>query len=173
VTAGHSLCQVALGTPEIAAARTISCYAPIGAEPDTRPLLAVLAERRLKVLLPVLLDDGELDWGVYKGKQSLRPGPRGTYSPAGPALGLDAITLADVVLVPGVAVDRRGIRLGRGGGSYDRVLARMCLTQPQPFVAVLLYDGEILDELPHEPHDQRVDAAITPSGIVRFAPEPA
>jgi 5-formyltetrahydrofolate cyclo-ligase len=69
------------------------------------------------------------------------------------------------VLAPGLAVDRFGIRLGRGGGSYDRALARV---RPDAFVAVLLYDGELLEAVPHETHDQRVSAVITPAGIHRF-----
>jgi 5-formyltetrahydrofolate cyclo-ligase len=180
VAAGHALCRVVLNIREIAEARTVCCYVPIGGEPDTRPLLAALLQREVRVLLPVLLPDGDLDWGVYEGEQSLRSGPRGTYSPAGPRLGEDAIASADSVLLPGVAVDRRGVRLGRGGGSYDRALARLNLARSapvrdtpagrqRPFTAVLLYDGEILDGVPHEPHDQHVDAAITPTGIVRFA----
>ncbi len=178
--AGQALCRVALGIREINAARIVCAYVPIGSEPDTRPLLAALRDHAVRVLLPVLLADGELAWGVYEGERSLRSGPRGTHSPTGPTLGMDAIRSADAVLVPGVAVDREGVRLGRGGGSYDRALARINREPPisvqdsphgptRPFTAVLLYDGEILDELPHEPHDQPVDAAITPSGIVRFA----
>lgn len=177
--------------PEIGDADVVSCYVAIGAEPDTRPLLDELRHRRVRVLLPVLLADGDLDWAVYEGAQSLRPGRRGTHSPAGPTLGAEAISAADAVLVPGVAVDRTGIRLGRGGGSYDRALERvnrMPATRPaqdhgitaanrpgparRAFTAVLLYDGEIVDALPHEAHDQRVDAAITPGGVTRFPSGP-
>jgi 5-formyltetrahydrofolate cyclo-ligase len=176
--------------PEIGDADLVSCYVAIGAEPDTRPLLDELHGRGVRVLLPVLLADGDLDWAVYDGAQSLRPGRRGTQSPSGPTLGVEAISAADAVLVPGVAVDRAGIRLGRGGGSYDRALERvnrmpaapaaqdhgLATNRPapprRPFTAVLLYDDEIVDALPHEAHDQRVDAAITPSSITRFRSGP-
>lgn len=63
--------------------------------------------------------------------------------------------------MPAVAVDRTGLRLGRGGGSYDRALARV---GPAILTVALLYDGELVSRLPAEPHDQRVRAAVTPSG---------
>jgi 5-formyltetrahydrofolate cyclo-ligase len=165
--AGQTLCRIALGIPEIDSARLVCCYVAIGTEPDTGPLLEALRTCGVSVMLPVLLPDGDLDWAVYEGEQALRPGPRGTRSPAGPALGVDAITSADVVLIPGVAVDRGGIRLGRGGGSYDRALARVA-GPTGPFTAIVLYADEIVDDLPHEVHDQHVDAAITPAGVTRF-----
>lgn len=77
-----------------------------------------------------------------------------------------AVASADVVLVPAVAVDRTGVRLGRGGGSYDRALARV---GPAILTAALLYDGELVDSVPAEPHDQRVRAVVTPArGLVRL-----
>ena len=169
--AGQALCRVALSIPEIDGAGLVCCYVAIGTEPDSGPLLEALRERGVRVLLPVLLPDGDLDWAAYEDEQALRLGPRGTRSPAGQALGIDAITSADTVLVPGVAVDRTGVRLGRGGGSYDRALARVAgLTRP--FTAILLYADEIVADLPHEFHDQRVDAAITPAGVTRFPESP-
>jgi 5-formyltetrahydrofolate cyclo-ligase len=81
--------------------------------------------------------------------------------PTGPRLGVEAIGEADVVVTPALAVDRQGRRLGQGGGSYDRALARR---RPDAFVVALLHDGEIWDDdLPADGHDQRVHAAVTPS----------
>jgi 5-formyltetrahydrofolate cyclo-ligase len=80
-------------------------------------------------------------------------------------LGRDAVATADVVLVPGLAVDRTAMRLGRGGGSYDRALGRVPVGT---FVCTLLYDGEVLDEVPAEPHDRPVTAVVTPSGLTRL-----
>jgi len=168
--AGQALCRIALRIPEIDSARQVCCYVAIGTEPDTGPLLEALRMGGVRVILPVLLPDGDLDWAAYEGEQALQPGSRGTRSPAGPALGIDAITSADVVLVPGVAVDRSGVRLGRGGGSYDRALARVA-GSTGPFTAIVLYADEIVDDLPHEVHDQHVDAAITPVGVTRFRRE--
>jgi 5-formyltetrahydrofolate cyclo-ligase len=142
---------------------TIAAYVPVGTEPGGADLPAVLAVHA-RVLLPVLLPDNDLDWVAYTGPSSLAPGPRGLREPIGPRLGVAAITGADLVLVPGLAVDRRGMRLGRGGGSYDRALAR--ISGGRPLVVALLHDGELVDQVPAEPHDRPVDAAITPHGVV-------
>ncbi len=72
-----------------------------------------------------------------------------------------------MVLVPGLACSPSGDRLGRGGGSYDRALARVPVST---FVCVLLYDDEVGLAVPTEPHDRSVTAAATPGGIERFAP---
>jgi 5-formyltetrahydrofolate cyclo-ligase len=82
---------------------------------------------------------------------------------------MDAVARADLVLVPALAVDRRGVRLGRGGGSYDRALARV---GPNVLTVALLYDGELLDEVPAGPLDQRVRLAAQPSGGITGLPLP-
>jgi 5-formyltetrahydrofolate cyclo-ligase len=162
----------ALALPELAQARTVAAYVSVGAEPGTRALLDALRARGTRVLLPVLLPDDDLDWGGYAGADSLtrvRHGGRmALWEPAGRRLGPDAVTGADAVLLPGLAVDPRGVRLGRGGGSYDRVLARLERAGARPALLVLLYDGEVVGHLPREPHDRPVDAAVTPSGVRRF-----
>src|SRR4051794_15095441 len=143
---------------------TVTAYVPVGPEPGGPDLPAVLAEAIRpyggRVLLPVLLNDNDLDWSVYGG--DLVPGRHQLSEPAGRRLGPTAIAVADLVVVPAVAVDRAGRRLGRGGGSYDRALAR--LTPGRTFVVALLHDGGLLDALPAEPHDHPVDATVTPSG---------
>ena len=88
-------------------------------------LLRDLAAAGKRVILPVLLPDGDLDWAVYAGDDSLAPARLGLLEPTGPRLGVDAVATADVVLVPGLAVSTTGDRLGRGGGSYDRALGRV------------------------------------------------
>jgi 5-formyltetrahydrofolate cyclo-ligase len=144
---------------------TVAGYVPFGTEPGGRDLPAVLARQLAggRLLLPVLLPDRSLDWAGYDGRLLPR---RGLLEPAGPRLGTTAIRQAALLVVPAVAVDRRGLRLGRGGGSYDRALA---LADPSAQVVALLHDGELLDiELPAEPHDRHVNAVITPArGLVR------
>jgi 5-formyltetrahydrofolate cyclo-ligase len=130
----------------------VSAYAPLANEPGGAGLLDALAATGARILLPVLRDDLDLDWAEYTG--DLVAGARGMREPTGPRLGVDAIGSAGVVVVPAVAVDRRGTRLGRGGGSYDRALARA-----RGLVIALLYPGELIDQLPTEPHDQPVHLA--------------
>jgi 5-formyltetrahydrofolate cyclo-ligase len=142
---------------------TVTAYVPTGAEPGGADLPAALAGALPsggRLLLPVLLPDDDLDWAAYEGPGSLRPGRRGIAEPAGRRLGVAAIAGAQLIVVPALAVDRAGHRLGRGGGSYDRALARATAG----FTVALLHDGEFLDRVPAEPHDRRVRAAITPSG---------
>ncbi|HEX5202204.1 5-formyltetrahydrofolate cyclo-ligase [Paractinoplanes rhizophilus] len=144
---------------------TIAAYVPIGPEPGGADLPAVLAAHA-RVLLPVLLPSRDLDWAEFSG--SLAPGPLGLLEPPGLRLGVSAVASADLVLVPALAVSRAGIRMGRGGGSYDRALARLPRSAP-PLVLALLHDGELLDAVPAEPHDRVVHGVITPSGGLRLS----
>lgn len=154
---------------ELAAeAATVAAYVSVGAEPGTRPLLDALRARGVRVLLPVLMADNDLDWAPYEGPRALAPAGRGLLEPVGGRLGPQAVTEAGLVLLPGLAVDRRGLRLGRGGGSYDRVLARLERAGARPVLAVLLYEHELLERVPAEPHDRPVDLALTPSGTHRL-----
>ncbi|WP_420311017.1 5-formyltetrahydrofolate cyclo-ligase [Streptomyces sp. YS-B37] len=170
--AGDALADRALELPELAHARTVAAYVSVGTEPGTLALLDALRARDVRVLLPVLLPDNDLDWGAYDGEGSLarvqHGGKMALFEPSGERLGPDAVTAADVVLLPGLAVDGRGMRLGRGGGSYDRVLARLERAGAHPALVVLLYDSEVVDRVPAEAHDRPVRAAVTPSGPHRF-----
>ena len=91
-------------------------------EPGSPELLDSLVRNGCQVLLPVVTPQGPLDWAAYTGVRSLRAGPWGLREPIGPLLGAEAIATAALVLVPALAVDWQGIRLGRGGGHYDRTL---------------------------------------------------
>ncbi|GHF57032.1 5-formyltetrahydrofolate cyclo-ligase [Streptomyces sp. NRRL_ISP-5395] len=162
------LAAAALGLPELADARTVAAYVSVGREPGTRALLEALRGRGVRVLLPVLLPDNDLDWAAYEGPEHLLPAGRGLLEPDGPRLGPDAVLDADTVLLPGLAVDGAGMRLGRGGGSYDRVLARLTAAGAHPALVVLLYDDEVVARVPSEPHDHPVDAVVTPAGARRF-----
>ncbi len=156
-----------LEMPEVTSAGTVAAYYSVGTEPDTHGLVFALWKRGSYVVLPVLLPDGDLDWASYEGPESLAPGPRGLLQPVEPARGTGTVARADVVLVPALAVDVRGHRLGRGGGSYDRALARV---GPQVPTIALLYDSELLPSVPAEEHDQAVRAVARPEHGITWLP---
>lgn len=152
----------------------VACYLPIGTEPGGAgggaPALpdALLAAGH-EVLAPVVPGaPGPLDWTRYRGPGDLAAGPLGLVEPAGPRLGPAALGRAALVVVPALAVDRHGRRLGRGGGYYDRTLP---LAAPGALLAVPLHDGELLDAVPAGAHDVAVHAAVLPGdGVVHVSP---
>jgi len=161
--AGHLL-----AAPEVRRAASVAAYVSIGTEPGTTELLDALVAAGKRVILPVLQPDNDLDWAVFRGTgthNNLAPARRGLLEPVGERLGPEAIATCDVVLVPGLAVDPTGMRLGRGGGSYDRALGRVPVGTP---VVVLLYDGEVVERVPADGHDRPVTAVVTPSGLTRL-----
>lgn len=164
--AGRLLRDAVLESPPTQMAGVVAAYVSVGTEPDTRSLIFALWKRGTYVLLPLLQPDNDLDWASYEGPDSLVPGPRGLLQPTEPPRGVTAITSADLVIVPALAADRRGNRLGRGGGSFDRALARVGPAVP---TIALLYDGELLADVPVGAHDQRVRAVALPGeGITRM-----
>lgn len=158
-----ALAERLLRLPEVEAASTVAAYVSQPEEPGTGPLRAALRDRRVTVLLPVLLADDDLDWAADAGR--LVPGRRDLGEPAGARLGPAGLARADVVICPAVAVAADGTRLGRGGGSYDRALARA-----RGAVVALLHDDEVVDALPAEPHDRPVDVVVTPTRTLRLNP---
>jgi 5-formyltetrahydrofolate cyclo-ligase len=149
---------------ELPSVPTVALYASTGTEPGTRPLLEALHAAGVRVLLPALRADGQLDWGVYDGPDRLVPSALGTVEPAGPRLGPAAVAEAPLVLVPGLAADRRGHRLGRGGGYYDRTLGH---ADPAALLVVVLHPGETVAEVPVRGHDVTVHAVLSPGGLER------
>jgi 5-formyltetrahydrofolate cyclo-ligase len=142
------------------AGATVALYASLGSEPATGTLRDRLRATGCRVVLPRLLPDGDLE--LLPDSGVLVPGLRGTRHPAGDALPVAEEDLAAVV-VPGLAGDATGGRLGRGGGSYDRLLARLDPALP---VVLLLHEGEIVPAVPREAHDRRVGALALPSGVL-------
>ncbi|RKS68582.1 5-formyltetrahydrofolate cyclo-ligase [Motilibacter peucedani] len=159
-------CAALLALPELRAAGCVAAYAAVPSEPDPAAAVAALRERGVRVLLPRLLPDLDLDWAEWHGgalvASPVRPRLR---EPAGRGLGRDALADADVVVVPALAVAPGGARLGQGGGSYDRALLR---ARPSALLVALVGDDEVVEELPAEPHDVRVDLAVTPTRVVRL-----
>jgi 5-formyltetrahydrofolate cyclo-ligase len=167
--AARAITAAVLELPEVRAARTVTAYVARASEPGTTQLLHELTTRGVRVLLPVLIEGLVLDWAEYTGDGALvpctLPGNSALLEPTGRRLGADAVAGVDVVLAPGLAVGADGVRMGFGGGCYDKALA---LADPATPVVVLLYDDEVLAEVPTEPHDRAVTAAVTPSRVVRF-----
>jgi 5-formyltetrahydrofolate cyclo-ligase len=134
-----------------------------GVTPDRRPPLTPSARPDQR---GPLTPSGTPDqYCALDRRGPLMPGAFGLREPSGPRLGPAAIVEADLVVVPALAVDRRGVRLGRGGGSYDRALTRAV---PDALIVAVLYDGELVEALPAEPHDRRVHAVVTPHGLIRL-----
>ncbi|MGC4878001.1 5-formyltetrahydrofolate cyclo-ligase [Micromonospora sp. DT43] len=147
--------------------RRMTAYVPVGSEPGGADLPEVLRSALppdAELLLPVLRPDLDLDWAAYSGPDALVAAGRGIREPIGPRLGVAAVTGAELVVVPALAVDLRGRRLGRGGGSYDRALARV---SGVTLTVVPLHDGELVEALPAEPHDRPVRSVVTPAEGMR------
>jgi 5-formyltetrahydrofolate cyclo-ligase len=195
---GEGIAAVAQEIPEIARARCVAAYTSTASAPGTVPLRRALLAGGVRVLLPVLLDDGHLDWCVDDGVAGADDGEPEWSSVTDTAtapgsleeaptraaggvtsrrdgsphlLGLEGIGQADVVLIPALAIDTLGNRLGQGAGFYDRTLR---MIDPTVMVFAVVYEGELLDAaiepVPAEPHDRRVDAVITPLRCLRFPP---
>lgn len=147
---------------------TVVCaYLPLATEPLEPTLLDELHAAGVRVLVPAVSTDAPLDWIEYPA-QTIH-GAFGIAEPTGPRLAPGAIAGADVVLVPALAVDAAGHRLGRGGGHYDRSLALLSTDIPatatgRPELIAVLFDGELLPSVPFDDHDISVDAVVTPTG---------
>ena len=140
----------------------VCAHLPVGAEPWSADGVEALRAAGHEVLLPVVADrDGPLNWARYTGPGDLTRGPFGLREPVGPRLGPAAVARAGLVLLPALAVDRRGVRLGQGGGFYDRTLPA---AGAGVVLAAVLGAGELVDELPAAPHDRRVGLALLPGG---------
>ena len=150
---------------ESTGARSVSCYLSARDEPDTRPFLHWSFEQGIRTLLPISRADGLLDWTVSHGHEE-EVGLFGMPEPVGELLAPDAINDVDLILVPAASVDQRGMRLGWGRGYFDKTLGSM---EKCPPVYAVVFDSEVIDEVPRERHDQPVDGVVTPSRIVRFA----
>lgn len=143
-------------------AQRVSCYLPVGTEPDTRPFLGWAREQGVEVLLPSARADGLMDWIRDQGDETVI-GAHGIPEPQGERLSPLSVGETDLMLIPACAVDLRGTRLGWGLGYFDRCLEPM--TERPPVFAVL-YEDEIVDSLPREAHDIPVTGAVTSERIL-------
>ena len=163
-TAGLTDRLIAL-TRELGAA-SVACYLSAVHEPDTRPFINWARAEGLRVLFPISREDGLLDWTAATPEEQETIGLFGMPEPLGELLGPIAINDVDLILVPAASVDVTGMRLGWGRGYFDKTLGSM---ERCPPVYAVVFDREVVDAVPSERHDQRVDGAVTPIRTLRFA----
>ncbi|MFE9325186.1 5-formyltetrahydrofolate cyclo-ligase [Nocardia sp. NPDC052278] len=152
--------ELAHSVAELDVPEWVCAYVPVRGEPGSTAMLTALRTAGARVLLPVTGPPGPLQWAEFTGIDDLRRARFGLLEPVGEVL-TDAIALAELILVPALAVDRRGVRLGRGAGYYDRTLPAARSTAR---LIAVVRDDELLDRLPEEPHDLRMGWALTPHG---------
>ena len=144
--------------------RSIAAYLSTGDEPNIRPFIAWAIAQNIRVLIPISRNDGLLDWIVTDGTDETE-GRFGMPEPVGELLGPIAINEVDLIIVPAASVDRTGMRMGWGRGYFDRTLGSM---ERRPPVYAVIFDHELVDEVPSEVHDKRVDGVITPGAVITF-----
>jgi 5-formyltetrahydrofolate cyclo-ligase len=154
----------ALDLPDV-----VCAYVPFGAEPGSTAMLDVLVAAGARVLLPITGGAEPLRWADYSGPAGLIRGRFGIAVPTTPVLPAETIADVGLILIPALAVDRHGARLGRGAGHYDRTLPHAHPSAPR--VAVIR-DVELVADLPAEPHDIRMTAALTPTAGLTPLPLP-
>jgi 5-formyltetrahydrofolate cyclo-ligase len=147
--------------------RSMSCFLSTTAEPGTRAFVTDAVARGIRILLPVTRTDGLLDWAVATADGDIAEGMYGLPEPVGELLGPIAVNDVDLLVIPAAAVDHTGMRLGWGRGFYDKTLGSM---QQCPPVYAVVYDSEVLDEVPHDVHDQPVTGIVTPTRTITLAP---
>lgn len=167
--AEHPLCARALAAVEaLGAARRVAAYLSVGSEPATWALVDALRACRLEVLVPRALPRRQMGWALYEGRERLTLGRFDIPEPLRPD-DPGGLSTVEVALVPALAVDLAGFRLGRGGGYYDTVLA----AHPSVPRVALTYDHEIVDDVHPQGHDERVDLVVSPERTLQLPPRPA
>ena len=148
-------------------ARSISCFLSIPTEPGTREFVAGAVARGIRVLLPITRVDGLLDWAVATPDGDIAEGMFGLPEPVGEVLGPIAVNDVDLLVIPAAAVDRSGMRLGWGRGYFDKTIGSM---ERCPPVYAVVYDSEVVDEVPSDRLDQPVTGVVTPTQTLTLAP---
>ena len=161
--AAHELAQVLLVLPELTSATVILAYAALPNELDPMPAVWRLRKRGVRVAYPRIEAPGVLGMHFVDHEIELVPGPFGLAQPGEHAARTPHEAI-DAVLLPAVAFDERGMRLGYGGGYYDRLLPML---RPGCVRIGIAFEEQVLPEIPTEDHDACVDIVITPARIIR------
>ncbi|HET7412306.1 MAG TPA: 5-formyltetrahydrofolate cyclo-ligase [Pararhizobium sp.] len=143
----------------------VSGFMPIRSEPDTRPLMATLADRGARLSLPVVVDRQTIVFRELERGAPLVDSGFGTVGPGPEA----KVTHPELMLVPLAAFDGRGNRIGYGAGHYDRAVARLIADGFTPRLVGVAFDLQEIETVPFEDHDRPLDAILTESGLRSFA----
>lgn len=160
--AKHGSAAISVPSGEI-----IAGFLPIRSEADIRPLMDLLRQRGARVCLPVVVDKMTIVFRELTEAGSLVPGAFGTLGPADDA----ALLEPEILLVPLSAFDSTGQRIGYGGGYYDRAIALLRRKGLARRLIGIAFDCQEVPSVPAEPHDVRLDAILTESGLRKFSPE--
>ena len=148
-------------------ARSVSCFLSTPTEPGTHEFITDATARGIRVLLPITRVDGLLDWAVADPSGDIAEGLFGVPEPVGEVLSPSAVNDVDLLIIPAAAVDRTGMRLGWGRGYFDKTIGSM---ERCPPVYAVIFDSELIDEVPRDPHDQPVTGVVTPTQTITLAP---
>jgi len=163
--AGRSVAGLIEATVEFANASRIALYAALSDELPTRALFDLASAAGKRCAFPASRKGGALEFRIVDRWEDLAPGRYGVLEPADPSGPIVALGRPDLVLVPGVAFDPAGNRLGRGRGYYDRAFPADAADGPVLFG--LAFELQIVDEVPHGPLDRRMDAVVSERGLRR------
>jgi 5-formyltetrahydrofolate cyclo-ligase len=161
--AAHELAYSLLSLPELLSARVLLAYCALPNELDPAPAIWRLRKRGVRVAYPRIEAPGVLGMHFVDHELDLVPGPFGLAQPSEHAPRAQHAQV-DAVILPGVAFDERGNRLGYGGGYYDRLLP---LLRPDCRRVGACFDEQVLEEIPAEEHDATVDVVVTQTRIIR------
>lgn len=173
IAAGVAIADRMLALPEItdaiASGRAVATYLAMPTEPPTKPLVDALHAVGATVFAPRVAGE-EMEWVELTPDGETRRSTLGIDEPTSAAAARGGQLPLDcaVVVMPALAVDATGRRLGQGGGFYDRALAGPPRTSSPPLLVVLVFDDEVVTQVPTEPHDVSVDMAVTPTRVIRF-----
>ena len=165
--AGNRLMTLLLAGIEIRPDEVVSGYHPVRGEIDPLPLMARLAADGIVTALPVVVARGQpLIFRQWRSGDPLMAGEYGI--PVPPESAREVVP--DLMLVPLLAFDRRGYRLGHGAGYYDRTIAALHRTKANVRTLGLAFEDQGVDDVPHDGHDQPVDWVVTERTVLRCRP---
>jgi len=148
-------------------AESVSCFLSTPTEPGTHEFIRDAVRRGIRVLLPITRTDGLMDWAVAQPDGDIAEGLFGVPEPVGEVLSPLAVNDVDLLIVPAAAVDRTGMRLGWGRGYFDKTIGSM---EHCPPVYAVVFDAEVVDEVPRDVHDQPVTGVVTPTRTLTLVP---